>query len=227
MTINIGINLGDYVILAADTRSVCGLGDTIISHSDGHEKVQKSEMGLITGAGYADLLDDVKKQIAQENISHTDQIIHIIKKCRENLSIKSASSPIMVSKWIKTTSWLLTYTTSVHRSPVLRLALIQSDDKIVCYDKNKSCVIMPSDSTHEEVERVASLVDGKIRPLHELAIRDENVSYHVALIRAVIKGVSQNHESVSQSFQIGIHTIDGKMGISGISENGSFSLSCS
>jgi len=227
MTINIGINLGDYVLLAADTRSVRSLRDTIISHSDRHEKVQKSEMGLIAGAGYADLLDDVKKQIAQENIRHTDQIIHIIKKCRENLSIKSTSSPIMVSNWIKITSWLLTYTTSVHRSPVLRLALIQSDDEISCYPKNKSCVIMPSDSTHEEVERITSLVDDNIKRLHGLARRDENISYHVTLIREVIKGVSQSHESVSQSFQIGIHTIDGRTGISGISENGSFSLSWS
>jgi len=229
MTINIGINLGRYIILAADTRTVYCLDGRIIRYSDEHQKIQKTKVGLITGAGYTDLLDDVKKQIAQENVNHTDQIIVIIRKCRENLQLKPAFSSVLGSKWIEATSWLLTYMTPIRNAGTLRLALIhpQFGDKIAVCQKNKSCVIMPADSTPEQSEHVTNIVNSQIKPLEEPTRINENIDYHVALIRGVIKGVSQDHRSVSQSFQIGIHTIDGRMGISCITEDGSFSVNLS
>lgn len=228
MTINIGINLGHYIILGADTRSVYCWGNKIIRHSDEHQKIQKTKIGLITGAGYTDLLDDVKRQIAEQDIEHTDQIIDIIRKCRENLSVRPFF-PVLGSKWIEGTSWLLTYMTVIHDSRVLRLALIhrQFDDKVAFCENNKSCVIMPADSTPEESEHVTSIVNSQVKPLEDLTRINENISYHVTLIRGVIKAVSENHKSVSRSFQIGAHTVDGRMGISGITENGAFSLSLS
>ena len=229
MTINIGINLAQYIILAADTRTVYGWPNKIIHHSDEHEKIQKTKIGLITGAGYTDLLDDVKKQIAEKDIEHTDQIIDIIRKCRENLSPAPAFFSILGTKWIEATSWLLTYMTPVDNSPTLRLALIhpQFNDEVALYKKNTCCVIMPAESTPEECDRITNLVHSQIKLLEDISMINENISYHVTLIREVIKVVSEKYKSVSRFFQIGIHTIDGKMGISAIIKNGPLSINLS
>lgn len=229
MTINIGINLGDYIILAADTRTVYVWPNKIIHHSDEHQKIQKTKIGLITGAGYKDLLDDAKRQISQKDIENTDQIIDIIRKCREDFSPELFSFSPPGRRWIEATSWLLTYMTPVDNSPTLRLALIhpQFNDEIALYKKNTCCVIMPAESTLEECDRITNLVHSQIKLLEDISTIHKNIRHHVILIREVIKVVSEKYQSVSEFFQVGIHTIDGKIGISAIIKNGPFSINLS
>lgn len=51
MTIAIGLNLGSYAILAADTRTTYYLDGRPFLYDDSTPKVQRTTIGLITGAG--------------------------------------------------------------------------------------------------------------------------------------------------------------------------------
>lgn len=227
MTINIGINLAHYIILAADTRTVFYGEDQIIHYTDYHEKIMKTKIGLITGAGYTNFLDDVKKQVSERDIKNTSEITDIIIRCREKIS--STSPAYMATKCIKITSWMFTYNTLVNGSRRLRLTLFhpQFNDMQVSYEKNKCCLVMPNDATKEEAEKIASFVNEEIIPLEDISQINENINYHVTLLYEVIKAVSEYHDSVSRSFQAGVHFVDGKMGISRIIDNEPFPLTLS
>jgi hypothetical protein len=82
MTIAIGINLGRYVILAADTRTTYypPFGKPLFR--DDSEKIQKTGIGLITGAGLISLLDPVKTRLANESITNTNYIILFVREER-------------------------------------------------------------------------------------------------------------------------------------------------
>ena len=61
MTMIIGVNLGEYVIIAADCREafMCD-GEVISIISDEVDKFVKWNGGIITGCGYVPLLADLK-----------------------------------------------------------------------------------------------------------------------------------------------------------------------
>ncbi|MBA7501464.1 hypothetical protein ES706_00034 [subsurface metagenome] len=225
MTINIGINLGKYIILAADTRTVYFLHGRQM-YTDENQKIQKTKIGLITSAGHKGLLDEVKYQLAQRDIKHTDQIIQIIK---EQVDAFSPRTYPEIKKVIDMTGWLLTYKTLVGKKPILRLALLhpQFNYELALYGKNKACVIMPFEANEETTEAVSDTINKKIKPLENISKIKENISYHSALIKQSVSTVSKNFESVSPTFHIGVHSIDGKMGISTRVENEKFSISIS
>lgn len=222
MTINIGINLEKYIILAADTRTVYFLHGRQM-YTDENQKIQKTKIGLTTGAGHKGLLDEVKYQLAQRDINHTDQIIQIIK---EQVGAFSQQAFPEIKKVIDVTGWLLTYRTQVEKTPILRLALLhpQFNYELALCEKNKSCVIMPLGANEEITEAVSDTINKKIKPLENMSKIKENISYHSALIKQIISTVSKNFKSVSPTFHIGVHSIDDKMGISTRVKNETFSI---
>jgi len=226
MTINIGINLGEYIILGADTRTERLLGNRKMFYSDEDQKIQETKIGLITGAGYKDILDDVKRELSQRDTENTTEIIQIVKKSKDKFLINRPPFFTVDEKWFEPTCWLLTYMTIIDKFPGLRLALIhpQFNHDIALYEKYMPCVVMPRDSTPEELEFIAEFVNGKIKPLEDISKIEENIIYHVGLIQKVIRDVSEKHDSVSQSFQIGVHVIDGSIGISPIIKANRFSI---
>lgn len=222
MTINIGINLGEYIILAADTRTEYFLHGRQV-YTDESQKIQKTRIGLITGAGYKGLLDAVKYQLAQRDINHTDQIIQVVKK---QVGAFSQQTFPEIKKATNMTGWLLTYKTLVVKKPILRLALLhpQFNYKLALCKKNKASVIMPLGANEEITKVVSNTINKKIKPLENISEVKENISYHSALIKQIISIVSKNFKSVSPTFHIGVHSIDDKMGISTQVENKTFSI---
>src|SRR5687767_2009789 len=83
MSTVIGINLGAYMLLAADTR-VTFYPDTGPPYfEDGKSKIHNTRMGLIAGVGLGNLLDRVARRLSAEDPYHTDRIIEIIEEERE------------------------------------------------------------------------------------------------------------------------------------------------
>lgn len=225
MTINIGINLEKYIILAADTRTVYFLNGGQ-AYTNESQKIQKTKIGLITGAGHKSLLDAVKNQLAQRDITHTDQIIQIIKEHASAFSLQTSPE---IKKVSDMTGWLLTYSTLIKKKPILRLALLhpQFNYELALYGKNKACVIIPFEADEGVAEAVSDTINKKIKPLENISEIEESISYHSALIKKIVSTVSKNFESVSPTFHIGVHSIDGRMGISTRVENETFSISMS
>jgi hypothetical protein len=81
MTIALGINFGDYALVAAGTRTTRYNWDgSIRNYDDDSEKIQKTKLGLITGVGSVELLNIVKERMKTVEVTNTNQIIEIIKK---------------------------------------------------------------------------------------------------------------------------------------------------
>lgn len=217
MTIAIGINFGSYILLAADTRTIYydWTGHTI-NYDDESVKIQKTSIGLITGAGSKQLLDSVKDVLRKEEVTHTDQILKIIHEERlkyQRLYWKSAA------KDLELTGWIFTYTTVENNNPKLRLGIFHSSlnlDKLALYEENYPAVINPHEATEEAVEEIVDFLKKKIKPFKEFTTLSDSIQYHWCLIARLIQKIQPVFPSISSHCQIGVHTLEGLKGISSI-----------
>jgi hypothetical protein len=98
----VGIHAGDSVWLAADKRAVYKEGDKIVSViSDEVVKLVEWSGGYITGNGYVDLIDKLKKKISSTSVSSTTQILEMT----NSLSNELKGMPL---NFIKQTRWVIT-----------------------------------------------------------------------------------------------------------------------
>jgi len=214
MTIALGINFGDYVFLAADTRTTFGWVNHIVSYTDESEKIQKTSFGLITGAGRTNLLDSVKNRLAKQEITNTDQIFEIIKEERLNL----LGRLLITENNIALTGWVYSYITILNDAPKLRLDVVHPSlgEGLARWEENKAAIICPHEASKEEADEIIAILNEVIKPSTEFATVEESYRYHGQIIGALIRQIQPKYPSVSRCYQIGIHKLDGSMGISPI-----------
>ncbi len=128
MTICIAVNQGDYVFMAADTRVT--FGRPKVYHEDGHIKLYDTGIGLITGSGWGQLLDEVKDSVIDEDIHHTDQISNIVQneinKARDENWHEFTNDEI--DQYIALTGWFYSYITTINNQPKARIAFIHGSE---------------------------------------------------------------------------------------------------
>lgn len=128
MTVCIAVNQGDYVFLAVDTRVT--FGKPKIYHEDSHIKLYETGIGMITGSGWSQLLDEVKDRIIYEDIHHTDQISNIVQnglnKAREENWHKLTNEEM--EQYIAFTGWFYSYITTIDNQPKARIAYIHGSE---------------------------------------------------------------------------------------------------
>ncbi len=236
MTILIGINFGGYVLLAADTRTThCTNGSVDYVADDNAKKIQKTTLGLIAGAGSWDIIRRVKNKLQKQEITDINQILSIIEK--EKLHHQRCGGPA-AEKAIEITRWICSYSKIDDGNPKLRLNTINStvENGLGLYqdvgdDLVPFTVIMPEEVTHAE-DRITIVQN--LRKAIALAMAYEpsfdnvlfdSASYNwltiVQLIRNIIRKLYdyiirniQPIPSISPDCLIGIHMLDGQMGIS-------------
>jgi hypothetical protein len=215
MTIALGINFGNYVLLAADTRTVFfNQTKSIIGYTDNSVKIQKTSYGLITGAGRTDLLDAVKTRLEKETITNTDQIYEIIKEER----LKSAKIPSITEDDIGLTGWIYSYITILNETLRLRLDMVHPSlgDGLARWEENKAAIICPYEAKEEEANEIIANFNKAIRPSTEFAKVEDRCFYHARIIAELIRQIQPKYPSVSRCFQTGVHMLDGSMGVSPI-----------
>jgi len=215
MTIALGINFGNYALLAADTRTTFyNWAKQIIGYTDSSVKIQKTSHGLITGAGITDLLDAVKTRLEKETITNTDQIYEIIKEER----LKSAKIPSITEDDIGLTGWIYSYMTILNDAPKLRLDAVHPSlgEGLARWEENKAAIICPYEARKEEADEIAATFNEAIRPSTEFATIDESCQYHGQIIIKLIRQIQPKYPSVSRCLQMGIHILNGSMSISPI-----------
>jgi hypothetical protein len=210
MTIAMGINFGDYVLLAADTRVTYQIGSLKLGFEDDVEKIQKTSMGIITGAGLVNLLDSVKDRLTKQEITNSDEIIEIVKKEREIWGL----NPDFISK----TGWLFSYMTLIDNSPKLRLDLVHPSlaEGSVRWEENKLAAIFPIEFTQDQADSLSKTVNELIKSSNEFKSAQESFQYHSIMMREIIKTIQPDCPSVSRCYQVGIHTVSGQVDISKI-----------
>lgn len=213
MTLLIGANLKEYTILAADTRiswhhPLFGF----ITHRDGDHKIAMCNFGLVTGSGYVDALEAVKKELLTKEINHTDEFLEAVKR----LALPKVEEMLKVNPWVKNkTCFLMTYKTKLNENECLRLALVhqQWDYKIGFYEK--AVISMPADSSNEECEKYnADLIQKLI--LFDYNGEDEyiknfllNLYNNIKIIAQYFNEISQKSLYVSQDMDFAVQLLNG------------------
>jgi hypothetical protein len=59
-----------------------------------------------------------------------------------------------------------------------------------------------------------------VRPLTEGISFEDNLAHHVGIIAEIVQDVSEHNETVSPSFQLGIHPLGANAGVSNVIRRG-------
>ncbi len=227
MTIAIGINLGFYAILAADTRTTYHLVNMPF-YDDNSSKVQKTTMGLITGAGFCPLLDGVKNRLANEQIISTDSVLAIIKEEREN-TLQTCQTYSQIESWIEQTGWIFSYMTLQNDQLILRVSIFHpsiSKEMYATYEVGQPAIIFPLELDREKVDAIYNPVIQEIEVPDNTSELQSSIAQNSRIIAALINVLQPLCPSISNRFQIGIH-MGGQTGVSDlidIQDNETFSL---
>jgi hypothetical protein len=230
MTIAIGINLGLYAILAADTRTTGYLFGVPHHYDDDSSKVQKTTMGLITGAGFLPLLERVKQELAAEEITNTERVLSIIKEQSERILQVWGTHP-QTNSWIRQTGWIFSYTTLLDNQPTLRVGIFHPSidaEMYATYEVGKPAIIFPVELDPETVDRMHDVVLREVKMPNQLSELESSVQHNSAVIAQVVRVLQPHCPSISRRFQVGVHRFDGQTGLSGLADiqsDGTFSLS--
>ena len=216
MTLIAGCNLGQYAVIAADTRTSYYSAYSKLFDRDGDEKIHPTALGVMTGTGFIPLLNAVKDRVAEVNaVGNTDDIIRIIKEERANLSpdLLARDSHVAESV-INYTSWIFTYIGvgvsglgEEFKGAGIRLALAhpQNDYTLGLYGPNHGVIAFPSGVDTELMASLQTHLDARIEPLADFSKFKENVVHHVALLASIIAEVAKVNDDVSSSFQYAVH----------------------
>ena len=124
MTLLVGMNLGTYALLAADTR-VSYYPNGVFHYVDLREKIRPTSMGLITATGFTGFLDPVNKLLNNQPIESSEDIVDIVREVKADVTTKPWMSDPRVVDAIEASSWMFTYRTPDPDNPhalLLRLA---------------------------------------------------------------------------------------------------------
>ena len=234
MTAIIGMNLGYYVMLAADTRTTYYPPGSPPFWLDNTEKVCRTQPGIVTGMGYSDFTDAVKVRFAAEEPGHTERMVAIIREERARFEQTWPGDERVQHHVRNINCWMASYGTIVDdgrspAEPTLRLALIhpQHDYQLALIQRNKALVGYPDGMTPEQAAPMTELINEQLKPMNSWDEFQSNMEYHVALAGSVIKCLAAINDGVSPLFQVGVHTLRHGCAISPISDDGRFSLSFS
>lgn len=227
MTIAIGINLGLYAILAADTRTTYHRFDMPF-FDDNSTKVQKTTMGLITGAGFFPLLDSVKRKLATEQITNTERVLSIIKE--ENEKTRQAwRTYSQIDSWMEKTGWIFSYTTLLNNEPTLRVGIFHpsiNKEMYVTYEVGNPEIIFPVELDPETAQAIYDLILQRIKVPVDSSELQSSIEQNSRVIGVAINALQPHCPSISKLFQVGIHC-GGQAVISDlidIKDDGTFSI---
>jgi len=213
MTIAIGVNFGKYVLLAADSRTTNhDLSLNKVSFSDESEKIAKTKLGLITGAGNSAMLDAVKNRLSKEEVMHSNKILKIIHEEKSNLT-----NILKLFNWevfrpsIESTGWIFTYLTQQNKKIKLRLAIYHPSlgSNIGLYRENQPAVIYPYEASKKEADSLGEVLTKFLKPISKFKDMFKSIQYHVSAIGSFIDIIKPKYPSISSSCQFGIHALEG------------------
>lgn len=214
MTLLATIHLDDYAIIASDKKEVVKINGLIVPSHEEAEKIVITDIGLITGSGYVELLNAVKKRVSSEEINHTDKIMEIIKGERDKIKQSTFYDDEQLNELINYSGWLFSYFTITENTQCLRIALYHPtvDENHFCIIRENSCkVIYPSDVDPANIAQYSDYFSANIGTLEKIPDINQNLSYNIKLILLLIDEISRISSTVSKTCDIGVVFRKGEM----------------
>ena len=205
MTIAFGYSFGDYAVLGADTRTTYA-SPLMEFYDDNSQKVQRTSMGIITGAGFCPLLDSVKRRLATETVLSTDRIIAIVREERD--AVRSTWSRYQkIGEWINQTGWIFTYNTQNEGQPLLRLAILHPrlGEDIDIYQPRQPAVIWPVEVGRELSESLSGVMRDRLGRVTDTQDLQNGIGAVSAVLGLFVTTLQPMCRSISSRFQVGAH----------------------
>jgi hypothetical protein len=234
MTLLIGANLKHYTIVAADTRTSWSQLPFGRMYRDGDHKIIMCDLGLITGSGYTDALELVKKELLTKVIFHTDEFIEIInQRALPKINELHRTNPQARDN----TCFLVSYRTVLNNENMLRLALFHPKWNYQLGYYEDVTVVMPADSKEEEVEKYSLFLREHLVKFNDKGLSDDEyvenlftgILDNIKIIAKCFCEISQQSFFVSQDMDFAALLLNGTV-IYGYGEsnklvNGNFKMS--
>ena len=206
MTMIVGMNLKEYVLVASDRREVY-LIDGKVDHviSDAVNKIIDWNYGYITGSGYVSILNELKENLANMEIKCIDQII--------NKATSIVNSYPDTFKDIKDKSnWMFTYVANTSEGNQPRVGIIEA--------KNPNEIRALYDMTSTVWAKIPNIneiirdLNSKLKPISDFHEPNESIKYHISLLKDLFEIGEKNDETVCSQFNYCIQLNDGTKFIS-------------
>jgi hypothetical protein len=223
MTAIIGVNLVEYVIIAADVR-VTTFGPGGIVFQDAAQKIRKTPVGLSAAAGCADLIENVWAGMGNLNTFCPREISDLINQEADKLKARTDISPREATRAINSTVWMFTGKSDRAGSISMHLDLHAPRGTMKTVDANRVFAQIPGAMPLEQTKKLLDLVSDKVIPLSRLKDLRRNFEYHFDFLGDFIKDVSKRTTVVSRKYQVGVHHISSGTGISRVAEVGELTL---
>ncbi len=202
MTMLIGIHAGDSVWLAADKRAVYKKGDKVVSViSDEVVKLVEWSGGYITGNGYVDLIDKLKKKINSTKITSTTQILEMTNSLSNELEG-------MPSSFIKQTRWVITLCSGTEAVVTPKIGYIEPFSANVNMLTERSCLVWLNISA-DAMQILQSETEKHIRRVDSFDEFNEAVSHYRSLFQQLFEFGSSHDDTVSSEFEYSVVLSDG------------------
>lgn len=218
MTVCIGYHQPNYICIAADTRVTYGYPAIYIE--DGKQKLIETSIGLITGSGFAPLLDGVVDRLNQENITSISQIEDITNNEVERLYKEYSENPNPsysfddLEEFILCTNWLYSYLTQNDDGEhLLRLALIAGptsrDNKCENYlvNSNYAKVLLPKEFDQSQCEGYSEQLNASLNSKLTGDLGKDILMIN-SIFNDLILEIASISDGVSKEYFFGIHGFD-------------------
>lgn len=225
MTFIVGMNTSDIAIIASDTREVSIANNQVISFHDEANKIQNIGIGFMTGSGFVELLEPVKKRTSEKNIAHTDEITKIVDEERKAFRNNSPFNSYITEDIIRKTGWMFSYRSSSQNDIILRIGILHlslsAENKIALVLDNSAKISVPSDITTEQAIEIQNEINKNMVSIVDVPNYSDNLGRNITLIKHVMREVSHISETVSEGFYVGLLYKNGDMSLSNIIHNDS------
>ena len=213
VTLVVGMNLGTYALLAADTR-VSYYPNGVFQYLDMREKIQPTSMGLITATGFTGFLDPVEKLLLSRPIESSEDIVDVVAEVKADVVARPWMSDPRVVEGIEASSWLFTYRTPDIENPrahLLRLAQLGAHTgwRLALGLCGYGCMNRPVGAPNSLLAEQCELANQTIRPLDSLDNFADNFRQHYRTCLNIFRAVSEKCATVSPTFQIGLTFVSG------------------
>ena len=216
MTICIAVHFGEFIALAADTRT--SLGRPTISFKDGTEKIHETAIGLVTGSGWVELLDPVRKRLLNETLTHSNKILEIIK---DEISAADEYYMYATEEIINSTGWIYTYASIEHNEPCIRLGLYHGSisreltESQYLIPKGGACVWIDAQFSENSSIHYSRYLTDKLEAICKIKDIEKKFDSFIEQCTNLVSYASHRYDSVSAEFNIGLHFINGDKVIKG------------
>jgi hypothetical protein len=189
---------------------------------DDHEKISKTNIGIIGGRGTDRLLELVNSKFNKiHEVGTTNDLRRIVNNERQHFR---ELYPEVAEQSIEGTAWIFSYLTFSEGTfdrgtPTLRLGVIGYAGDIIGRRhlvNNYPCVIPPPEATEQDAADITNALKKLIKPIDQFETLSASIDYHWQVIAKLIQLNDPKFPSISSSCQIGVHTLDGFTGISSI-----------